>query len=127
MSKFTPAQMAYEKERRTLAVDFDSTLAHVIKFPDEMGCTWMNRIVHWYVRRKKVQGWTIILNTLREPSKGLPQALAYCKEHNIPIDYVNENLPEEIELWGDSRKISAKRSIDDTQLGIVGFLLRLFG
>ena len=127
MSRFTPEQEEYEKRRFTLAVDFDNTLAHVIKFPDEMGCTWMNRLVHWYVRRLKARGWTIILNTLREEHKGLPQAIAYCKEHNIPIDYVNENLPEEIALWGDSRKIGARRSLDDTQIGIVGFLLRIFG
>jgi len=127
MSSFTPAQMVYEKKRKTLAVDFDNTLAHVVHFPDKSSCTWMNRIVHWYVRRKKGQGWTIILNTLREPHKGLSFALDFCKEYDIPIDYVNENIPEEIALWGDSRKISAKRSIDDTNIGLIGFLLRRFG
>lgn len=127
MTKFTSEQMAYEKHRKTLAVDFDNTLAHVVQFPDHMSCTWMNRLVHAYVRKKKKQGWVIILNTLREPHKGLTQAIDFCAEYNLPIDYVNQNIPEEIELWGDSRKISAKRTIDDTQVGLLGLLLRIFG
>jgi len=112
---------------KVLAVDFDNTLAHVVEFPDEMSCTYVNLLVHRYVRRKKKQGWTIILNTLRESSKGLPQALEFCELYEIPIDYVNLNLPEEIAVWGDSRKIAATRTLDDTQIGVIGFLLRKFG
>ena len=127
MSKFTVEQEAYEKKRLTLAVDFDSTIAHVIHFPDNMGVTFVNKLVHAYIRYKKRKGWVIILNTLREPHKGLPEALEFCKQHNIPIDYVNENVPEEVELWGDSRKISARRTLDDTAIGFIGWMLRTFG
>ncbi len=50
-----------------------------------------------------------------------------CKRHNIPIDYVNENYPPDVMRWGESRKIGCQLSIDDTQIGLLGFLLRRFG
>lgn len=87
----------------------------------------MNKLVAWYVRRKKKQGWIIILNTLREKDKGLDDAVEACRKHNIPIDYVNENYPPDVERWGESRKIACNRSIDDTNIGLTGWLLRRFG
>ena len=118
--------MSY-KSPKILCVDFDKTLAHPVKFPYELKATWMNKLVWRYVRMMKRRGYTIVLNTLRENGKGLRYAVNYCKENNIPIDYANENLPSEIELWGESRKLACRYSIDDTQVGIIGWLLRTFG
>lgn len=40
--------------------------------------------------------------------------MIYCEEHGVPIDYVNENAPERMAIYGnDCRKISADIYIDD--------------
>ena len=37
-----------------------------------------------------------------------------CREHGLEFDYINENVPENVEKWGnDSRKIFAHEYIDD--------------
>jgi len=109
-----------------LAVDFDNTLFHttLANFPMIFNQKLIHKVVASYVRYKKKKGWVIILNTLREKGKGLEEALAACKHFKIPIDYVNENLQVDIDKWGDSRKIACTLSIDDTQVGLIGFLLR---
>lgn len=109
-----------------LAVDFDNTLFHttLANFPMIFNQKFIHKLVAAYVRYKKKKGWVIILNTLREKGKGLEEALAACKHFKIPIDYVNENLQVDIDKWGDSRKIACTLSIDDTQVGLIGFLLR---
>ncbi len=112
---------------KILCVDFDKTLAHPVQFPYIMRATFMNKVIWRYVRFMKRRGYTITLNTMREHGKGLQVAIDFCEEHNIPIDRVNENLPEEIAIWGESRKIACKYSIDDTQVGLIGWLLRRFG
>ena len=72
------------------------------------------------------KGW-IILNTMRENGKGLEEAKQTCIEKfKIPIDLYNENFQPDIEKWGESRKIGAQLSIDDTQIGLIGWLLRRF-
>jgi len=112
---------------KKLSVDFDCTLFSLSENWPEVGKQKLiHKFVASYVRRKKKQGWVIILNTMREYSKGLDIAVEACKAHNIPIDYVNENYPPDIERWGESRKIGATRSIDDTQIGIIGWALRTF-
>lgn len=109
-----------------LSVDFDKTLfiTTASTFPEVTRRGWAHRIVAAYLRKKKKQGWIIILNTMREKGRGLEEALEACKKFNIPIDYVNENAKEDIAFWGDSRKIGCDLSIDDTQVGLIGFLLR---
>jgi hypothetical protein len=116
-----------KKIPKRLAVDFDNTLFHVVSFPEIYSITWMNKLVHRYVRYKKRKGWYIILNTCREPGKGLEIAGRVCKENNIPVDAINEQEPTAEEVWGHSRKIACDLSIDDTQIGAIGFLLRRFG
>jgi len=111
-----------------LSVDFDKTLFHTTNFPQLGKHRFLNRLVASYVRHKKKKGWIIILNTLREHDKGtLQMAINACEDHNIPFDYVNENYPPDVEYWGDCRKIGATLSIDDTNVGIIGLLLRKFG
>lgn len=113
---------------KKLAVDFDRTLFSTAEeFPNVGKPKLIHRIVAAYVRRKSEQGWVIILNTMREKGKGLEKAIEACEKWNIPIDYYNENPQADIDHWGDSRKIGATRSIDDTQVGLIGWLLRTFG
>lgn len=116
-----------DERPKILCVDFDKTLAHPVEFPYNLKITWMNRLVWYFVRYMKSKGYIIILNTLRESNKGLEWAVDFCRYHGIPIDYANENVPSEIAKWGESRKLACRYSIDDTQVGLIGWLLRKFG
>lgn len=111
---------------KRLGVDFDNTLFRRIKFPDKSAVTFGNRIVHWYVKWLKKRGWVIILNTCRREGAGLEEAKELCELYNIPIDLYNENEKASIERYGDTRKIACDKSLDDTQIGFIGWLLRRF-
>lgn len=111
-----------------LTVDFDGTLFSVSKNWPKVGKQKLiHKLVANYVRHKHRQGWIIILNTMREPGKGLEQAKEACEMYKIPIDLYNENYQPDIDRWSDSRKIGAQLSIDDAQVGLIGWLLRRFG
>lgn len=111
-----------------ICVDFDNTLFHTSKnFPIVGKQRFANKLVAWYIRHKKAQGHIIMLNTLREYGKGLEEAVEACHKYDIPIDYINENLPDSIAVWGDSRKLECDINIDDKNLGLIGWFLRVFG
>ena len=110
---------------KILAVDFDNTLFHLNRFTDDSTVRLGNRIVHAYVRHKKRQGWHIVLNTLRHDGP-LEYAKEMVKRYDLPIDAVNENHTDLIAEYGDARKIACDRSLDDTQVGLIGWLLRHF-
>ncbi len=97
---------------KVIAVDFDNTIAEteypkIIKpIPETIK----------FLRECKEQGATIILWTCRG-GKCLDEAVQWCVEHNVPIDYVNENAPSKIKFWGnDCRKVAADLYIDDKSL-----------
>ena len=101
-----------------IAVDFDSTLA-VTKYPEILMPIDTTIDV---IKDAKRRGATIILWTCRE-GNDLESAVNWCKEQEVPIDYVNENTPERIKAWGnDCRKISADVYIDDKAIN--SFILR---
>ena len=108
---------------KILSVDFDNTLFHLNSFPEDSSVRIGNRIVHHYVRRKKKQGWHIILNTCRHDA-ALEYAIKMVQEYELPVDMFNENHRALIDKYGDCRKIACDRSLDDTQVGLLGWLLR---
>ena len=112
---------------KRLAVDFDDTLFHAVVFPHISKVTWMNKLVHAYVKYKKKQGWFIIINTCREEGKGLDMVRAMCELYKIPYDTINEQEPNAVAKWGESRKIACDLSIDNTNIGFIGWMLRHFG
>lgn len=112
---------------KKVAVDFDNTLFHTEGFPNVGKQRFVNRIVASYIRHLHRRGWIVILNTMREPGKGLEEAIAACAAFHIPINYVNENYPPDVQTYGESRKIGCQLSIDDTQVGLIGWILRHFG
>ena len=112
---------------KKLVVDFDKTLFPAKHYPEPLKPRWIHKLVAAYVRYKYKRGWVIILSTMREDNKGLPQAKAACELYNIPIDLYNENYLPDVTYWGESRKIGATVSIDDTQVGFIGWMLRRFG
>lgn len=94
---------------KTIAVDFDGTLCES-KWPD---IGEPNHEVINYVLDQQKQGVKIILWTCRT-NQQLAEAVAWCKEHSLIFDAVNENIPEAIELFGeDTRKVHAEEYIDD--------------
>lgn len=109
-----------------LTVDFDGTLFSCKNYPSVGKQKWIHKLVANYVRRKHKQGWIVILNTMREAGKGLEQAKEACFDYKIPIDLYNQNYQPDIDRWGDSRKMGATISIDNTQIGLIGWMLRRF-
>lgn len=96
-----------------VAIDFDGTVTDendyhnfTMDSPIKRGCVDV-------LQRLKSKGTIIILWTCRA-GEDLEKAVKYCELHNVPIDFVNENVPWLIEAWGhDSRKIYADYYIDD--------------
>ena len=94
---------------KIIAVDFDGCLA-VNKWPEVGEPIWknINRLKEEQANGTKVILWT---NRVGEP---LEKAVSFCKEHDIHLDAVNENLPEIIEAFGgDCRKVFANEYWDD--------------
>lgn len=83
-----------------IAVDFDGTLCIDNK---------PNRRLIQFIRIAKHDQCSIILWTCRE-GKSLDAAVRWCKDNGVPIDAVNENIPE---IGKTSRKVVADIYIDD--------------
>ena len=98
--------------KKIIAVDFDGTLCSN-DFPKIGELKKHHKTLHEFLRDEKKSGAVIILWTCRAGER-LKEAVEACKKWDIPIDYVNENDPELIELFGgDTRKIVASLYIDD--------------
>ena len=95
--------------KKIYAVDFDGTLAKT-RFPEIIS---PNVAMFMLCKQLKRNGAILILWTCR-CGKDLDDAVEYCKKYGLEFDYINENVPENIEKWGnDSRKIFAHEYIDD--------------
>ena len=92
-----------------LSIDFDGTICEH-SFP-EIGK--LKPDADTYIRKLYREGHNIIINTCRS-GKYEGMAQDFLDENNIPYHYINSNLPELIEHYGqDCRKISADVYIDD--------------
>ncbi len=99
-------------EYKIIAVDFDNTLCFS-NWP-ELGEP--NRPLIEYLRCQQRLGNKLILWTCRA-GDALESALSWCKEQQLEVDSVNDNLPEVIEMYGNnSRKITCDYYIDDRAL-----------
>ena len=91
------------------AVDFDGTLSFG-RYPD---VGEPNVLMFGFLKREQQQGARLILHTCRTGDH-LEAAIAFCREQGLEFEFVNENLPELIDLYGgDTRKINADFYIDD--------------
>lgn len=94
---------------KIIAVDFDGCLV-VNKWP-EVGAPIEKNINK--LKAEQAEGAKVILWTNRV-GKPLEDAVAFCKEQDIHLDAVNENLPEVVEAFGgDCRKVFANEYWDD--------------
>lgn len=92
------------------AVDFDNCLSLSGHFPDVGRPN--TELFKWLIQ-KQSEGNIVVLWTCR-CDKALQAAVDFCKANNFTPDYVNENVPEMVEKFGnDSRKIFAHIYIDD--------------
>ena len=91
-----------------VAVDFDGTLA-VTEYP-----TIISPIMQTieFCKNRKAQGDTLILYTCRH-GKELLEAIDWCSSQGIVFDYINENPPDRIAIYGDCRKIYSDIYLDD--------------
>lgn len=110
---------------KIIAVDFDGTLC-TGNYPDAGKQKLIHKIILWYVKKEQKKGAIIILNTLRNTDELIKTALAFCNTHNFYPDLVNENYQPCIDKYKDSRKIACTLNIDDTNIGLIGWLLRKF-
>ena len=95
------------KYQKIVAVDFDGTLCKdaypAIGDP-------LPYSIH-YIKELAKDGAILILHTCRT-GELLDAAVAWCNDRGIVFDYINENVPENIERYGDTRKIYADIYVD---------------
>ena len=95
-----------------IAVDFDGTLCTDM-YP-QIGVP--RKEIIEFVKKRKASGAKLILWTCRS-GIDLVKATVWCIEQGIKFDAINENLPENIEKYGnDTRKIYADVYIDDKSI-----------
>lgn len=105
-----------------IAVDFDGTLCEH-KFPEIGEIKEIHQKVINFIRTSKNKGHTIILWTCREDlseRQYLTEAVNWCKENNIPIDYINEYPMPNFKGFA-TRKVCADIYIDDKAFNIKYF------
>ena len=102
----------YNSRPRIIAVDFDGTLCEN-KYPD-IGAP-IPRVIE-FVKRQKADDNIIILWTCRAGQQ-LADAVTWCKNQGLIFDYINENVKENVAMYGgDTRKVFADVYIDDKTL-----------
>ncbi len=100
-----------------IAVDFDVTLSRA-PYP---GCGNPNTELFQRLISAQSNGDKVILFTCRH-DKELDEAVSFCEAQGLVFDKVNENLPELIEKYGDTRKIFADVYIDENAKTPISFL-----
>lgn len=100
------------------AFDFDGTLCED-RFP-EIGPAKIQAIEK--EKSIKAEGNIIILWTCRVKDQ-LAAAVEFCRGYGLEFDYVNENVPENIEKYGnDCRKVYANHYVDDRAQSIEEYI-----
>lgn len=100
--------------KKVYAIDFDGTLC-INAFPS-IGSP-IQEVIE-YTKGIIEEGHKVVLWTCRTGER-LQEALDWCDEQGIIFDAVNENLDENIKLYGsDTRKVSADYYIDDKAINV---------
>ena len=97
------------RERKIYAIDFDDTICYT-DYPKIIKPIPNAIEVLKILSEDKYS--TLILYTCRH-DEDLQDAINYLSVHGIHFDYVNENVKELIDEYGDCRKIYADVYIDD--------------
>lgn len=104
------------KDKKVFCIDFDGTLfeesPHTFPIP---GAPKLDIIEA--CKKLKKAGNILILYTSRE-GYNLERGLQELKPFGLEFDYINENLPENIRRWGDSRKVIPDYYCDDRNISL---------
>lgn len=101
---------------KSVSVDFDGCLSKKDIYPDVDESSLDSDLIE-ALKSWQRDGGVVILNTARRRSnKTIYPALRALKKHGFTPDYVNENIKEGIDKWGDCRKIVADYYIDDRNI-----------
>jgi hypothetical protein len=95
-----------------IAIDFDGTLCSD-EFP-AIGRPNMRYI--WFAKMAKRRGARLVLWTCRTGQR-LKEAVTWCEWRGLSFDAVNDNLPDNFDKYGYSRKVCADYYLDDKNLG----------
>lgn len=106
------------KDKMILAVDFDGTIA-LTQYPH---IEKANERLIAFLKVWQETGNIVILNTCRHDDDLMDACDYLYDNYNFLFDYVNENVPELIEKYGDTRKIAADIYIDDKNMDIMSIL-----
>lgn len=107
--------------RKIIGVDFDNTLSKTRGIYPRTGEP-IQEILD-YVLEEQKNGAYLILITMRE-DMALEEALAWCEDHGLKFDAVNDNLPHMKDFFRNNpRKIFCNEYIDDMNLGGIEFVL----
>lgn len=102
-------EILMERSYQIIAVDFDGTLCYS-QWPDlgEPNLPLINYLKQWKSNGNKLILWTCRAND------ALTRAVAWCLEHGLEFDAINDNLQEVVDFYGNnSRKITCDWYIDD--------------
>jgi hypothetical protein len=102
-----------------IAVDFDGTLA----ITDGLNIIEPISKTVEFCKRHLADGDTLILWTCRY-GKALEDAITWCREQGLEFDYVNGDLPYELNVYDKPRKVFADLYLDDrnillSELGLI--------
>lgn len=106
------------KDKLIMAVDFDGTIA-LTQYPH---IEKANERLIAFLKVWQETGNIVILNTCRHDDDLMDACDYLYDNYNFLFDYVNENVPELIEKYGDTRKIAADIYIDDKNMDIMSIL-----
>jgi len=107
-----PQKPAEQTLPTIIAVDFDGTLC-VNRYP-QIGKP-KQPVIDWLILQKQ-NGVKLILWTMRE-GEPLDAAVAWCAEHGLTFDAINNNLQAVQDKWGNNpRKVFANYYLDDSNI-----------
>lgn len=120
---------------KSISVDIDGCLLTSDKYP-EVDIEDFDAVLIGYLQMWQEQGGVVLINSARRRSNGTMQPVLEALELGFGFhpDYVNENIKEGIEKFGDCRKIVADYYLDDRNVtkqefyslvtdGVVGYTL----
>jgi hypothetical protein len=105
----------------TIAVDFDGTLCED-RYPEigEPNYQLIGKLIKMRRNGDKLILWTCRTGT------PLKKAVEWCEGRGLFFDKVNENLDENVDDYGNTRKVYADIYIDNESMNLSEFL-RVFG
>lgn len=109
------------KRNKIIGIDFDGTLATTRGLYPGIGEP-IQEILDYIIEEQK-KGAFIVLITMREGA-ALEMAVAWCQDHGLIFDAINDNLPHIKDYFeSNPRKIFCNEYIDDRNVGGISYII----